>query len=31
MILGLEQMDGSFEYSHGAGTSCPSYLNQVEE
>ena len=31
MVFGLEQEDGSFEYSHGAGTSSPSHLKQVEE
>ena len=31
MFFGLEQEDGSFDYSHGAGTSSPSHLKQVEE
>ena len=25
MVFGLEQEDGSFDYSHGAGTSSPSH------
>ena len=31
MVFGLEQEDGSFDYSDGAGTSSPSHLNQVDE
>ena len=31
MDFGQEQGDGSFDYSHGAGTSSPSHLKQVEE
>ena len=31
MVFGLKQEDGSFDYSHGTGTSSPSYLKQVEE
>ena len=31
MVFGLEQDDGSFDYSHDAGTSSPSHQKQVEE
>ena len=31
MVFGLEQGDGSFDYSHGAGTSSSSHWKQVEE
>ena len=31
MVFGLEQEDGSFDYSHGAGTSSPFHQKQVEE
>ena len=31
MIFGLEQEDGSFDYSHGIGTSSSSYKKPVEE
>ena len=31
MVFGLEQEDGSFNYSHGAGTTSPSHKKQVEE
>ena len=31
MVYGLEQEDGSFYFSHGAGTSSPSQYKQVEE
>ena len=31
MVFGLEQDDGSFDYSHGAGTYSPSHQKQVEE
>ena len=31
MFFGLEQEDGSFDNSHGAGTSSPSHQKQVEE
>ena len=31
MVVGLEQEDGSFDYSHGAGPSSPSHQKQVEE
>ena len=31
MGFGLEQKDGSFDYSHGAGTSSPFHYKQVEK
>ena len=31
MVFGLEQKDGSFDYSHGTGTPYPSHLEHVEE
>ena len=31
MVFGLEQEDGSFEYSHGAGISSPPQEKQVVE
>ena len=31
MVFGLEEEGGSFNYSHGAGTSSPSDEKQVEE
>ena len=31
MIFGLEQEDGSFDYSHDTGTSSPSHQKQVKE
>ena len=31
MVFGLEHEDGSFDYSHGAGTSSQSHEKHVEE